>query len=138
MPRGNDQIEEIRAQLTRDQVGSLQGLAEVSGISERTVQRHLKSLQAMTSFTHRRKFVALPNTPRFDENGIWFYRKIGFSKFGTSIDTILWLIEQSEAGLSRMELETILRTGLSKQIQILVQRGAVHRTKIGNQYLYIP
>jgi hypothetical protein len=128
----------IKDLLLMKKVLSLQWIANHLGISERTAQRYLKNLQVLTSFTHKRQFVTLPNIPQFDEQGIWFYRKIGFSGFGNSLETVVGLIEQSKEGFSREDLEEILRIGISQQIQILMQRSKLHRVKLGNRYLYIP
>ena len=35
-------------------------------------------------------------------------------------------------------MEAILKIGISKQIQILVQREKLYRIKLGNKYLYVP
>jgi hypothetical protein len=103
-----------------------------------TLRRDLNALQALTSYSHRGQFVTLPGIPRFDELGIWFHKRIGFSKYGTSLDTIVALVEDSKEGFSREELEAILKIGISKQIQILVQREKLHRIKLGSRYLYVP
>ena len=124
--------------LVQKKVVSLQSLIDHSQSSERTVYRSLKHLNRITSFTHGGQFVTLSSIPRFDANNIWFFRQIGFSKIGSSLDTIVALINKSRRGLSREELEAILKIGISKQIQILVQRNQIHRVKLGNQYLYLP
>jgi hypothetical protein len=138
MGRSSDRIDEIKEALLKKRVLSLQWMTEQLGISERSTQRYLKALQTLTSYTHKRQFFTLPDIPRFDHNGIWFCRQIGFSKFGNGLDTIVSFINRSENGFSREELEAILRTGLSKQIQILIQRERVQRIKLGNKYVYIP
>ncbi len=117
---------------------SFDDVSQLVECSEITLRRDLKKLNALTSFTHRGKFITLPDIPSFDERGLWFYRQIGFSKFGTSLDTIIGLIEQSKSGLSREEMEAILKIGISKQIQILIQRDKLQRIKLGSRYLYIP
>lgn len=138
MGRRDNQRENIRELFREKKVRSLQGISEHLGIGDRMAQLHLKDLHGLTSYTHRGQFVTLPDIPRFDEHGIWCYRQVGFSRFGSSLDTIVGLIEQSKSGFSREELETILKIGISKQIQILVQRERLHRIKLGNKYLYIP
>ena len=87
---------------------------------------------------HRGSYVTLPDIAKFNNHGVWFFRGIGFSSFGSSLSTIVGLIEQSKTGFSREQLEAVLKIGISKQIQILVQRERVHRIKLGNKYLYIP
>lgn len=138
MRKKNKQLENIKGLILQKKVLSLQSIIDQSGSSERTTQRYLKALNGLTSYTHRGRFVTLSQMPRFDNNGIWFYRQIGFSKFGNSLDTIIGLINQSECGFAREELEAMLKIGISKQIQILVQRENIHRVKLGNKYLYLP
>ena len=130
--------DEIKGILLKKRVLSLKWLAEQMGVSDRTAQRYIKDLPALTSYTHKRRFFTLLNIPQFDHKGIWFYQQIGFSKFGNSLDTIVSLINQSKEGYSREALEAILKTGLSKQIQILIQREKIYRIKLGNRYLYLP
>ncbi|MCP4364438.1 MAG: helix-turn-helix domain-containing protein [Planctomycetes bacterium] len=134
---------ENRAEIVRDllmekKVVSLQRIAEHLKISERTAQRHLKVLQALSSFSHKRQFVTLPDIPQFDEHGVWFYRNVGFSRFGNSLEAVVALVEQSKEGFSREELEAILKIGIAQQIQTLIQRDRLHRVKLGNRYLYLP
>ena len=134
----DDVFKEIKRMLEREKVIALLAIARHFRSSERTVQRHLKKLDCQASFTHKRRFFTLRMTPQFDENGLWFYRQIGFSKFGNGLDTIVSQINQSARGLSKDELETTMKIDLSKQIQILVQREKIHRIKLGNKYLYVP
>ncbi|RKY84155.1 hypothetical protein DRQ11_11975 [candidate division KSB1 bacterium] len=134
----NDRLEKIKELVFQKKVLSLQSLVGKSGYSERSTQRYLKELNYLTSYTHRGRFVTLSDIPTFNDFGIWSYQKIGFSKFGSSLDTIVAIVNQSECGFSREELESILKIGISKQIQILVQRESIHRVKLGGKYLYIP
>lgn len=138
MRKKSQQLQRIKELVLQKKVFSLQALIDQAGSTERTTQRYLKELNSLTSYTHRGRYVTLPDIPRFDDNGIWFFRQIGFSRLGNSLDTIIGLINQSESGLSREELETVLKIGISKQIQILVQREKIHRVKLGHRYLYLP
>ena len=138
MRKKEEQLAKIKGLVLQKKVLSLQSIIDQSGSRERTAQRYLKELNSLTSYTHKGRFVTLSNIPRFDDNGIWFYRQIGFSRLGSSLNTIIGLINQSKSGFSREELEAILKIEISKQIQILVQREEIHRVKLGNKYLYIP
>ena len=138
MGKSDDQRERIREIFREKRVHSLAGISEQLGIGSRMVQRYLKDFHGLTSYTHRGEYVTLPDMARFNEHGLWFYRQVGFSRFGNSLSTIVGLIEQSRRGFSREQLEAILKIGISKQIQILVQRERVHRVKLGSKYLYIP
>jgi hypothetical protein len=138
--RGKNDVEvhRIEALIQREKAVALQVIVEQSECCERTVQRYLKVLHGMSSFTHGGQYVTLPEIPRFDDRGIWFCRKVGFSSAGNSLATIIKLIATGEGGFTREELEDILRIGISKQIQILLQRGAIQRVKLGSKYLYLP
>ena len=131
-------MQKIHNVILQDKVSSLQAVIDQVGGTERTIQRYLKELKSLTSYTHRGRYVTLPDIPRFDDNGIWFFQQIGFSKLGSSLDTIVGLIDDSDSGVSREELEAILKIGISKQIQILIQREKIHRVKLGSRYLYLP
>lgn len=105
---------------------------------EKTIRNEIKTVEGITSYTHRGKYLSLHEVSRFDKNGIWFYQEVGFSKHGNSLKTIVALINQNHEGLSREELEEILRIKISKQIQILLQQDQLHRVKIGSKYQYLP
>ena len=107
-------------------------------IGTAAVRRDLRALNYVTSYTHRGQFITLPKIPCFDNNGIWFFHEIGFSQYGNSLESILKLIDKSKQGVSREELEDILKIGISKQIQILIGQEKLHRVKLGSKYLYLP
>lgn len=138
MQANTQRLDIVERNMRDKKVLSFDDVLKLVECSEITLRRDLKKLNALTSFTHRGKFMTLPDIPHFDERGLWFYRQIGFSKFGTSLDTIIGLIEQSKSGLSREEMEAILKIRISKQIQILIQREKLQRIKLGNKYLYLP
>lgn len=73
----------------------------------------LKQWQAYTSYNKNGKYYTLPQVPQFNQNGLWKYNDVGFSKHGNLKKTIVHLITTSSAGLSGRELGDIL--GLSPQ-----------------------
>lgn len=131
-------LDDISKMLYQKKVVSFAEIFSSMICSSVTLRRDLKTLEAMSSYTHRGSYVTLPDIAKFTRYGIWFYRGVGFSMYGSSLNTIVGLIEQSKTGFTREQLEEILRIGISKQIQILVERERVHRVKLGNKYLYIP
>jgi hypothetical protein len=102
-----------------------------------TLRRDIKSISAITSYTHRGKFITLLNIPIFDENGIWFYKEIGFTQFKNSLDLIINIINRSNEGITQEELEKLLKIKISKQIQILLRQNRLNRVKLGNRYCYL-
>lgn len=102
-----------------------------------TLRRDLNSLNGITSYTHRGKYVTLPDIPAFDETGIWFCKGVGFTPFKNSFELIVHTINEAKNGITREELEARLRIKISKQIQILMAKGRLHRVKLGAKYYYI-
>ena len=78
MGKSDDQRERIGEIFREKKVHSLAGISEQLGIGDRMVQRYLKDLHGLTSYTHRGQYVTLPDMARFDEHGLWFYRQVGF------------------------------------------------------------
>jgi hypothetical protein len=105
---------------------------------EKTLRRDISELNAITSYTHRGKFITLQTIPEFDINGIWFFNDIGFTKYRNSLDLIVHIIAKSKKGITKEELEKILKINISKQIQILLTQKRLHRVKLGARYCYLP
>lgn len=105
---------------------------------EKTIRNEIRKLNGISSYTHRGKYITLHEIPDFDQRGLWFYKDVGFSKNGSSLNAIMALISQSQEGLSREQLEEILKISISKQIQILLRQDKLHRVKMGSKYKYLP
>lgn len=69
-----------------------------------TARRRLKKWRSYTSINKNGRYYTLPQIPVFDENGLWKYRTVLFSKRGNLKQTIVALITESEQGLSAMEI----------------------------------
>jgi hypothetical protein len=69
-----------------------------------TARRRLKKWQSHTSINNNGRYYTLPQIPLFDENGLWKYRRVLFSKHGNLKQTIVALIAASETGLSAIEI----------------------------------
>ena len=69
-----------------------------------TARRRLKKWQSYTSINKNGRYYTLPQIPVFDENGLWKYRTVLFSKHGNLKQTIIALITESEKGLSAVEI----------------------------------
>lgn len=138
MPPQKNKSLEIVKYLDSKKISSLENIANQIGNSHRTVQRYLKHLHSLTSYTHRGRFVTLPAITQFDDNGFWFFNSVGFSKFGSSMNSILELIKRSENGITKEELENILKIKIPRQMQILLEKKMLYRLKLYNKYLYLP
>jgi len=88
--------------LTADEIATL------LGASLPTVRRRLKKWKSYRSYNKNGRYYVLPEVPRFDDNGLWLYRGIGFSIYGNLGDTLVHLITQSSAGLCAAEVGVLL------------------------------
>jgi len=83
---------------------TIEQLVEWLKCSVITARRRLKKWRSYTSINKNGCYYTLPQTPVFDENGLWKYRTIFFSKHGNLKQTIVALITESEQGLSAAEI----------------------------------
>jgi hypothetical protein len=101
-----------------------------------TVFRKLRQLAYRTSYSHRGAYYALDETARFDDNGLWSFQSVGFSRWGTLLDTVEAFVENSAAGCFVAELDNLLHAGTKEPLLKLVQQGRVARQPVGGLYLY--
>jgi hypothetical protein len=101
-----------------------------------TVFRKLKQLAYRTSYSHRGAYYALDETARFDENGLWSFQSVWFSRWGTLLDTAEWFVENSAAGCFVEELDNWLHAATKEPLLKLVQQERVRRRPVGGVYLY--
>lgn len=73
-----------------------------------TARRRLKDWQAYTSYNCNGRYYTLPEIAEFDDNGLWRYRGIFFSKHGNLKQTLVHLVTHSAQGLSGAELGELL------------------------------
>jgi hypothetical protein len=105
--------------------------------SRRTVQRRLADWQALRSYNRNGSCYTLPDIPKFDANGLWSYRGVYFSKFGSLPETFAHLVAQSEAGLTASEAGEVLGLRPSSFLWSLREHQAVRREKHKGRYLYL-
>jgi len=102
-----------------------------------TVRRLLKEVGYFRSYTHNGKWYTAATTPRFDRDGIWRHKGIGFSKQGSLTGAIQYLIGRSPAGLSARELGDNLQHPCHAVMTILHKAGEIDRIKIGGEFRYL-
>jgi hypothetical protein len=106
-------------------------------LSRMTIFRALSKHGYFSSFNHNGRFYALCHTPRFDDNGLWFYRTIGFSRYRTLPETLIALVNASPAGLTPTELAGLLLTPVGNLLALLVRQGQLARRRLARQALYL-
>jgi hypothetical protein len=105
--------------------------------SRMTVFRKLKHLPYKTSYSHSGKYYTLDSIANYDNNGIWAYNQIYFSKFGTLKNTVLHHIEKSIIGFTCYELEEFLRIPVHNTVLDLWNNNIIIREQIAKKYIYL-
>ncbi len=103
-------MENALKKFRKKKVLSIDQLIDLLKCSVRTVQRRLKKWGTHRSYNRNGRFYVLPEISEFDSNGLWKYRGIFFSKYGDLKNTVISLVNNSEAGLSAKEIGEL--TGL--------------------------
>jgi len=103
-----------------------------------TARRRLKKWQSHTSINKNGRYYTLPQIPLFDENGLWKYRTVIFSKHGNLKQTIVTLITESKKGLSAVEIaEFIDLVPNSSFMSQLKSVPGVRREKHKGRFIYL-
>jgi len=122
----------------RKRAALLDDLREALGTASRTtIFRILKTVGYFTSYSHAGRFYTLRGIPKFDRLGLWSWRGIGFSSHGTLRATLVFLIDQSEAGKTHEELQSLLGLRVHDTLRSLVQEGTITRERFENVYIYL-
>jgi hypothetical protein len=101
-----------------------------------TVFRKLKELSYLRSYSHRGKYYTLPQVAGYNEQGLWSYRNVHFSKQGSLLNTIQYFVEHCPAGYFEPELENQLQVGVRAAVLKLLKDNRICRQKVMGRYLY--
>jgi hypothetical protein len=106
--------EALTALLRQQKIATMEDLKQALGTSaDATVFRKLAGLDYRTSYSHRGRYYTLDEMARFDELGLWSFRQVWFSRFGTLVSTVEALVAASESGYDAAELENLLHVGVT-------------------------
>lgn len=123
--------------LRRKKILTMKEICEITQRSPMTVWRTLKPIGYYTSFNHNGSYYTLAETARFDSDGLWFYRDVGFSESGTLNRTLVALVDKSKTGMTPNELSTILQVRVQNQLYHLFAMNQVARAQSGRAHLYL-
>jgi hypothetical protein len=105
--------------------------------ADATVFRKLATVDYHTSYSHRGRFYTLDEVARFDALGLWSFRSVFFSQFGTLVATVQALVEAAEAGYDAGECEAVLQVDCKQALLGLVRSGRVTREHVSGRYVYL-
>ena len=136
--RGREEATEaVVKALRKRKILTLDEVQEIAGWSPMTLWRNLKPIGYHTSFNYNARYYALAGIPRFDETGLWFFRTVGFSSYGTLNRTIVALVQSSPMGMTPNELSAILTVRVQNQLSTLYTTNELGRVKCGRAQLYV-
>jgi hypothetical protein len=127
----------VIAALRKHKILTFDDIREISHWSHMTMWRHLKPLGYLTSFNHNARYYTLAETPRFDENDLWFYRTVGFSSYGNLTQTVLGLVHHSPMGMTPNEVAALLHLRVQNQLFYLSVEKKLARITWGRGYVYL-
>ena len=105
--------------------------------SDATVFRKLSELDYRTSYSHRGRYYTLDEIARFDALGLWSFRSVWFSEFGTLLATAEELVAASEGGYQAGELEAVLHVDPKAALVGLVRARRLARHSVAGRYVYL-
>jgi len=111
-------------------------LAKILICSIITVRRRLKEWLAYTSYNKNGRYYTLPSIPKFNKKGIWTYKDIFFSRYGTLKNTVIALATKSKKGLTHSELEEIIGMNPKCFMARFKEIPGVRKEKYKNQIVY--
>jgi hypothetical protein len=127
----------LRQFLRRNRIATLPQLKQVLGTAaDITVFRKLKQLSCHTSYSQRGQFYTLAEIANFDENGLWTFDSVGFSRYGTLLNTAAAFVNQAPAGYFAGELEALLHVPVKEPLLHLVRQDRISRREVSQLYLY--
>ena len=127
----------LDAYFKRNKIATLDQLrSALENPKEQTVFRKLKSLDCLSSYSHRGMYYTLQSIAKFNAEGLWSHRAVWFSRFGSLLDTAKAFVENSEAGYSSPEIREALHVETKHCLLKLVRAGQLSREKLQGRYVY--
>jgi len=132
-----DTTQKLVSAFNRQKCWMIKPLAEQINYSIPSVRRFLTQIGYYSSFTHNGRWYTLSSIPRFKEDGLWFYRKIGFSREGSLTHTLVRLIEKSPMGLTAEQIGKKVKCRCHAVLVKLSRENRLQRQKQGRSYVYL-
>ena len=112
-------------------------LTQTSGCSNMTAWRILSEHGYITSYNFNAKYYTLTDIAVFDKNGLWSYRKVRFSKYGSLTNTVVAVVFNSRCGLEKNELQQLLGVNVIPIVSKLYRQGKLYREKVDGIFVYL-
>lgn len=100
--------------------------------------RDLNKIELLTSYSHTGQHHALKSMVKFNPNGLWAYKEIYFSKYGTLKNTLVHIVSISQTGMTQKELKTLLCIQVQNTLTHLVKANLLQRRTSADQvFIYL-
>ena len=137
MPKiSQETISNAQALLEKSKVFTIDQLVSSLSCSVPTARLKLKQWLAYTSYNQNGRYYSLYSVPRFDQNDIWCFKGICFSKHGNLKKTIVSLVKNSTEGLSGKQLGSILKLSPQSFLHHFKSTPGIRRKKFEGVYVY--
>lgn len=127
----------IVALLRKQRIATLDEIKTALGTRvDMTVFRKLREIEYVRSYSHRGKFYALKECADFDARGLWTYRGVHFSRFGSLVDTVARFVLRADRGFIASELASELGVEVNGPLVQLVRSNRLGRERVAGVYVY--
>ena len=131
------QADSLVTLLRRVRIATMDQLKGALGTTvDMTVFRKLRTLAYRTSYSHRGRYYALDEVAHFDQRGLWTFRDVHFSRFGSLVETSEQFVIEAQQGLFASELARVVLVDVDDPLLQLVRNGRLSRQKVGGANLY--
>lgn len=135
-PVGHRREQSSLQRLRARKVFVLQDVARAIGRTIHTARLRLKAWTVYRSYNQNGRYYALPETPQFDDNGLWQEDGVLFSRYGNLTETVIQSITRSEAGLSARELGERLHLNPRSFLSAFANHPRLRREKQAGRFVY--
>ena len=111
--------------------------AALGTVSDSTIFRDLVKVGYLTSYSHTARYYALKQTPEFNEDGLWEWNGVLFSKWSTLRATIAHMVNEAPAGQTHAELQVKVRLRVHDTLHDLLTAKEIARIKPGSCFVYV-
>lgn len=130
-------IQLLKKHFRKNKITTMPELLDLLNVTARmTIFRRLSELDHLSSYSHRGQYYTLPSVILFNNQGLYHYDVISFSKYGNLKKTIIKLIENSNSGYTHKQLKELLKLDLHDTLLILIKAKQLSRQKIDGHYIY--
>jgi len=126
----------VRREVKNKKIFTLKELTTWLTASVATARRRLAQWKAHTSYNKNGRFYTLPEIPTFNSQGLWQHQEVFFSQYGNLVQTVIGLVEASEAGIAGHDLGNALGMQTRSFLAPFRHRSELHREKIAGRWIW--